>query len=219
MTVEKSSTSGSMASGEETAVSSVAVAPVSGTSRMASRMYNTKLSSAEEQLMHHLAGGGSYQEHARIKGTSVAASHNLMKRIVVRLGANSRDEAMHMWTLRQPREKLRMPDVRESITHKTTIHSDYGDANVFITAGKYPDGRVGELFVNIGLQGSTLRGTLDAWARMVSVSLQWGVPKADIIEKFRGVSFEPSGPTSNPAIPRCSSVIDYTVQWLAHEEK
>lgn len=117
---------------------------------------------------------------------------------------------------RQP--KLRLPDVRESVTHKVTIQSQHGDADVFIIAGRYPSGKVGELFVNIGLQGSTLRGTLDAWARMVSVSLQWGVPVEDIIEKFKGVAFEPAGYTTNKDIPQCNSVIDYAVRWLELEE-
>lgn len=113
---------------------------------------------------------------------------------------------------RQP--KTRLPPERRGITHKVTIESQHGDADVFIIIGLYPSGKVGELFVNIGLQGSTLRGTLDAWARMVSVSLQWGVPLEDIIEKFKGVAFEPAGRTTNKDIPQCNSIVDYTVRWL-----
>lgn len=111
-------------------------------------------------------------------------------------------------------EKRHLPATRTSITHKVTVMSDQGDSSVFIIVGMYDTGEVGELFVNLGKQGSTLRGALDCWARMVSVALQWGVPLEDVIDKFKSVSFEPSGKTDNPEIPSCMSVVDYTMRWL-----
>lgn len=134
-----------------------------------------------------------------------------------RLGAQSIEEAIYMWAKMEPRERMELPHTRVSTTHKVTIYGEHGDAPLYITAGRYPNGEVGELFVNMGKQGSTLRGALDSWARMVSVALQWGVPMGEIIRKFQGVAFEPSGATSNKAIPRCTSVVDYTVQWLKLE--
>lgn len=111
-------------------------------------------------------------------------------------------------------EKQHLPATRTSLTHKVVIESEQGDVSVYLTAGLYDTGEVGELFLHLGKQGSTLRGALDSWARMVSIALQWGVPAEDIIDKFKNVSFEPSGKTSNKDIPTCMSVVDYAVRWV-----
>lgn len=113
--------------------------------------------------------------------------------------------------------KRKLPDTRESLTHHVIIYSQQGDVDVYITKGMYEDGAVGELFISIGKQGSTMRGALDSWARMLSIALQWGVPLEDVIRKFKNVSFEPNGKTDNKLVPECHSVIDYAMRWL--EEK
>jgi ribonucleoside-diphosphate reductase alpha chain len=129
-------------------------------------------------------------------------------------GALTTHQLLYEWGNMQPRKRQKLQETRHSQTHKVEIFGEYGDIDVFITIGYYPTGEVGELFVNVGKQGSTLRGVLDSWARMVSLSIQWGVPTFEIIRKFSGISFEPYGPTSNKSIPKCSSIIDYTVKWL-----
>lgn len=111
-----------------------------------------------------------------------------------------------------PREKL--SDERRSITHKVDIEGQYGEVTIFITAGYYESGDIGELFLNVGKHGSTLQGALDSWAILVSLSLQSGMSLDSIVSKFSGIAFEPSGKTTNPAIPQCSSLIDYTVKWI-----
>lgn len=183
---------------------------------------NNELTENEVRTLDALLSGKSVKELAASEGVRYQTINNRVARAarilgVYAAGMGIMQAVLIRWSEMQPRKKLRLPDTRNSVTHKATVFSDYGDADIFITAGRYPNGRIGEVFVNIGLQGSTLRGTLDAWARMVSISLQWGVPIEDIIEKFKAVSFEPSGPTSNPDIPKCNSVIDYAVQWLEQE--
>lgn len=106
------------------------------------------------------------------------------------------------------REKL--PDVRDSVTHKVSI-----DGNEFyITAGKYPDGRIGEVFIIGSKTGSTTRGYLDTIGSLLSINLQQGISIDKLVEKFSGVKFEPSGFTSNPNIPTCTSLVDYVVRWI-----
>lgn len=116
-------------------------------------------------------------------------------------------------------ERNKLPDERRSLTHRVDIDGEFGTMTSYLTAGYYDNGKVGEIFVNVGKHGSTLQGTLDSWATMVSIAIQSGMPVEDIVRKFRGVQFEPSGKTSNKEIPRCSSLIDYVVQWLEkHQE-
>ena len=101
---------------------------------------------------------------------------------------------------------------RESLTHKFSIAGQEG----YITAGKYEDGSVGEIFLtDIGKEGSTLRGMMNAFATAVSIGLQYGVPLEVLVNKFCYMRFDPEGMTKNPEIPFAKSMPDYIMRWLA----
>jgi len=107
--------------------------------------------------------------------------------------------------------RKKMPRERESITHKFSIAGHEG----YITAGKYEDGSVGEIFLtDIGKEGSTMRGLLNAFATAISIGLQYGVPLETFVRKFSYMRFEPEGITGNPEIPFAKSMPDYIMRWL-----
>ncbi len=109
-------------------------------------------------------------------------------------------------------ERKKMPRERESITHKFSIAGHEG----YITAGKYEDGTVGEIFLtDIGKEGSTMRGLMNAFATAISIGLQYGVPLEVFVRKFSYMRFEPEGITGNPEIPFAKSLPDYIMRWLA----
>jgi ribonucleoside-diphosphate reductase alpha chain len=109
-------------------------------------------------------------------------------------------------------KRRRMPRERQSITHKFSIGGHEG----YITAGMYEDRTVGEIFLtDIGKEGSTLRGMMNAFATAISLSLQYGVPLETLVRKFSYMRFEPEGMTSNPEIPFSKSLPDYIMRWLA----
>jgi ribonucleoside-diphosphate reductase alpha chain len=108
--------------------------------------------------------------------------------------------------------RRRMPKTRQSITHKFSIAGHEG----YITAGMYEDGSVGEIFLtDIGKEGSTLRGMMNAFATSVSIALQYGVPLETLVRKFSYMRFDPEGATGNPEIPFAKSMPDYIMRWLA----
>jgi ribonucleoside-diphosphate reductase alpha chain len=108
--------------------------------------------------------------------------------------------------------RRRMPRERESITHKFSIAGHEG----YVTAGKYEDGSVGEIFLtDIGKEGSTLRGMMNAFATAISIGLQYGVPLEVFVRKFSYMRFDPEGITNNPEIPFAKSMPDYLMRWLA----
>ncbi len=108
--------------------------------------------------------------------------------------------------------RKRMPRERQSITHKFSIGGHEG----YITAGMYPDGSVGEIFLtDIGKEGSTLRGMMNSFATAISIALQYGVPLETLVRKFSYMRFEPEGITGNPEIPFAKSMPDYIMRWLA----
>ena len=105
-----------------------------------------------------------------------------------------------------------MPRERQSLTHKFSIAGHEG----YITAGVYEDGTVGEIFLtDIGKEGSTLRGMMNAFATSISIGLQYGVPLETLVRKFAYMRFDPEGITGNPEIPFAKSMPDYIMRWLA----
>ncbi|OHB66910.1 MAG: ribonucleoside-diphosphate reductase, adenosylcobalamin-dependent [Planctomycetes bacterium RBG_13_63_9] len=111
--------------------------------------------------------------------------------------------------LAAPRRE-RLPDTRQSITHKFNVSGHEG----YITVGLYPDGRPGELFITMAKEGSTVGGMMDCFGTAVSMSLQYGVPLEVYVSKFSHTRFEPMGYTKNPDIRIAKSIVDYIFRWL-----
>jgi ribonucleoside-diphosphate reductase alpha chain len=104
----------------------------------------------------------------------------------------------------------RLPDTRNSITHKFSVGGHEG----YITVGLYPDGRPGELFITMAKEGSTIGGLMDCFGTAVSMSLQYGVPLDVYVNKFSHTRFEPMGFTKSADIRIAKSVVDYIFRWL-----
>ena len=107
----------------------------------------------------------------------------------------------------------RLPDTRQSVTHKFNVSGHEG----YITVGCYPDGRPGELFITMAKEGSTIGGLMDCFGTAVSMSLQYGVPLEVYVNKFSHTRFEPMGHTKNPDIRIAKSIVDYIFRWLGIE--
>jgi len=106
--------------------------------------------------------------------------------------------------------RRRLPDTRQSITHKFSVQGHEG----YLTVGLYEDGQPGELFITMAKEGSTVGGLMDVIGTCTSMALQYGVPLIALVDKFRHARFEPSGMTSNKDIPFAKSLIDYIFCWL-----
>ena len=106
--------------------------------------------------------------------------------------------------------RTRLPDERTAVVHRFSI----GGFDGYATLGLYENGSPGELFINMSKEGSTVSGLMDAFAIAISIGLQYGVPVADLVQKFKDTRFEPSGYTSNKEIPIAKSIIDYIFRWI-----
>jgi len=109
--------------------------------------------------------------------------------------------------------RKRLPDERESITHKFSIGGHEG----YVTVGKYDDGSPGEVFITMAKEGSVVSGLMDTVATSTSIALQYGVPLEVLVKKFTHTRFEPSGWTNNQDIPLAKSVMDYIFRWLGNK--
>lgn len=83
----------------------------------------------------------------------------------------------------------------------------------YVQTGEYEDGSLGEVFVKVGKSGD-YHAVLDQWAVSTSVALQHGAPMAELLRKFVGARFEPSGPTNVPGVRSCTSPLDLVARWL-----
>ncbi|MQB00920.1 MAG: hypothetical protein GEU78_11620 [Actinobacteria bacterium] len=107
----------------------------------------------------------------------------------------------------------KMPKKRTGKTFKFRV----GDTEGYLTAGEFDDGTLGEIFLKVAKQGSTLAGIMDAFAITISMGLQYGVPLSDYVRQFVGTRFEPSGMTDDPDFRLASSILDYVFRLLALE--
>ena len=107
--------------------------------------------------------------------------------------------------------RRRLPKSRPSQTTSFSV----GGADGYLTAGTYDDGKLGEVFLKLGKQGSTLAGVMDAFSIAVSIGLQYGVPLETFVEKFANLRFEPAGMTDDADIRMAQSMMDYIFRRLA----
>ncbi len=106
-----------------------------------------------------------------------------------------------------------LPVTRRSVTHKFAIAGCEG----YLTIGLFDDDRPGEIFIKMSKEGSTLSGLIQGFCRAFSLALQYGLPVPAAVDRFRGMRFEPSGPTDNPDIPEACSILDYVARYLERE--
>jgi ribonucleoside-diphosphate reductase alpha chain len=107
--------------------------------------------------------------------------------------------------------RKRLPKKRPS----ETVSFSVGGAEGYLTASSYPDDGLGEVFLKMSKQGSTLAGVMDAFSVAISIGLQYGVPLETYVSKFTNMRFEPAGMTDDPDIRMAASVMDYIFRRLA----
>ena len=107
--------------------------------------------------------------------------------------------------------RKRLPKKRPS----QTVSFSVGGAEGYMTAGSYPDDGLGEVFIKMSKQGSTLAGVMDAFSVSISIGLQYGVPLEAFVSKFTNMRFDPAGMTDDPDVRIAQSVMDYLFRRLA----
>ncbi len=108
-------------------------------------------------------------------------------------------------------QRRRLPKSRPG----RTISFRVADTEGYLTTGEYPDDGLGELFMKVSKQGSTLSGIMDTLAISLSLGLQYGVPLEAYVQKFMNMRFEPAGMTDDPDVRIATSIVDYIFRRLA----
>jgi ribonucleoside-diphosphate reductase alpha chain len=107
--------------------------------------------------------------------------------------------------------RVKLPRERQAVTRKVNLAGQ----EFYVTVGMYPDGKPGEVFITMSQEGTFASGMADAFAKILSIALQYGVPVDNVIRQLRHMRFAPDGFTGDPDLPTASSVVDFLAQWLA----
>ncbi|MBX9779328.1 MAG: vitamin B12-dependent ribonucleotide reductase [Chitinophagaceae bacterium] len=110
-------------------------------------------------------------------------------------------------------ERKSLPAKRRGFTQKAKINGQV----IFLRTGEYSDGTLGEIFIDLAKEGSTVRSLMNCFAIAVSVGLQYGVPLEEFVEKFVFTRFEPAGMVDHPNIKTTTSLVDFVFRALAYE--
>jgi ribonucleoside-diphosphate reductase alpha chain len=110
-------------------------------------------------------------------------------------------------------ERKSLPGKRRGFTQKAKV----GGQVIFLHTGEYNDGTLGEIFIDLAKEGSTLRSLMNCFSIAVSVGLQYGVPLEEFVEKFVFTKFEPAGMVDHPNIKTTTSLVDFVFRCLAYE--
>ena len=144
----------------------------------------------EEALDEHLA--------ASVPARAAEVAERIVERVVERI---ERD-----------REREKLPARRKGYTQKATV----GGHKVYLRTGEYPDGRIGEIFIDMHKEGAAFRSLMNNFAIAISLGLQYGVPLDEYVDAFTFTRFEPAGPVQgNDAIKNATSILDYVFRELA----
>ena len=110
-------------------------------------------------------------------------------------------------------EQRKMPYKRSGLTIKAKVAGQ----KIFIRTGEYPDGRLGEVFIDMYREGAAFRSMLNLFAISISTGLQYGIPLEEYVDKFTFTRFEPAGMTDHPNVRSCTSIVDFVFRVLGME--
>ncbi|HTQ39438.1 MAG TPA: vitamin B12-dependent ribonucleotide reductase [Pirellulales bacterium] len=218
---------------EHLAVFDCAFKPLRGTRSIAWRAHVTMMAAAQPFLSGAISKtvnmprestpadiGNAYMEGWRL-GLKALAIYRDGSKESQPLNTGTESDKAAAKTVAVPRRE-RLPDTRDSVTHKFSIVGHEGYLTVGLYDRKDPNNRdeirrPGELFINMAKEGSTIGGLMDAFGTAVSMSLQYGVPLEVLVNKFSHMRFEPMGQTKNPDVRIAKSLVDYIFRWMGNE--
>lgn len=168
-------------------------------------------STTEEKQTAEQLPTSNIQQETNIVDLSKLTVDELLQEVTKRM-ADSPDTQL-MRQLSRIVERKSLPGKRKGFTQKAKINGQV----LFLHTGEYNDGTLGEIFVDLAKEGSTLRSLMNCFAIAVSVGLQYGVPLEEFVEKFVFTKFEPAGMVDHPNIKTTTSLVDFVFRCLAYE--
>lgn len=93
-----------------------------------------------------------------------------------------------------------------------------GGQTIHYTVGLYPDGRPGEVFIDMSKCGTMLRAWAGATAKLMSLMLQYGIPLHVVVQSMEGwntEAFTAVPVVGHESISESTGALDFIVRALA----
>ena len=111
-------------------------------------------------------------------------------------------------------KRQRLPKKRSGFVQEATV----GGHKIYLRTGEYPDGTLGEIFIDMYKEGASYRSLISCFAIAISKALQYGVPLSEFVDSFVFTRFEPSGMVhGHPHVKNATSVLDYVFRVIGYE--
>jgi ribonucleoside-diphosphate reductase alpha chain len=164
-----------------------------------------------EEASEELVAEESAAPESNIVDLGKLTVEELLEEVTKRMQASSDTQLKR--ALSKIVERKSLPAKRRGFTQKAKINGQV----LFLRTGEYQDGTLGEIFIDLAKEGSTLRSLMNCFAIAISVGLQYGVPLDEFVEKFVFTKFEPAGMVDHPNIKTTTSLVDFVFRALAYE--
>ena len=117
------------------------------------------------------------------------------------------------------REVERKPKSRQDVIHGTTRKIRTGCGNLYVTINEDEEGRLFEIFNQIGKAGGCAASQSEAIGRLVSLSFRSGIEPEDIIRQLKGISCHTPVWSREGKVLSCSDAVAKAIELHLQEKE
>ena len=116
------------------------------------------------------------------------------------------------------REAERKPKSREDVIHGSTRKIRTGCGNLYVTVNEDEEGKLFEIFNQIGKAGGCAASQSEAIGRLVSLAFRSGLEPEDIIRQLKGISCHTPVWYREGKVLSCSDAVAKAIEWHLQEK-
>lgn len=116
-------------------------------------------------------------------------------------------------------EGERKPKARHDVIHGSTRKIHTGCGNLYVTVNEDGEGRLFEIFNQIGKAGGCAASQSEAIGRLVSLAFRSGIEPEDIIRQLKGISCHTPVWYREGKILSCSDAVAKAIEWHLQEKE
>jgi ribonucleoside-diphosphate reductase alpha chain len=116
-------------------------------------------------------------------------------------------------------EVERKPKARQDVIHGSTRKIRTGCGNLYVTVNEDGEGKLFEIFNQIGKAGGCAASQSEAIGRLVSLSFRSGIEPEDIIRQLKGISCHTPVWYREGKVLSCSDAVAKAIEWHLQEKE
>ena len=151
------------------------------------------------------------------KGVTIYRDRSRTKQVLYKgMGSMGRDRLKEEEDFREGERK---PKARQDVIHGSTRKVHTGCGNLYVTVNEDEEGRLFEIFNQIGKAGGCAASQSEAIGRLVSLAFRSGVEPEDIIRQLKGISCHTPVWYREGKVLSCSDAVAKALEWHLQEKE